>query len=90
MLKKFADVGPAKAPVGALFAQRRRNEMGEEGFDMSLHAGTGSLETVEALQFICHELIVGRVLQGQEAFQEGADLCRPVGRVVAATGLWRI
>jgi hypothetical protein len=90
MLKKFANAGSAKAPVGALFAQRSRNKMGEEGFDMSLHAGTDSLETVEALQFICHELVVGRILQGQEAFQEGADIRRPVGRVVAATGLWRV
>jgi hypothetical protein len=90
MLKKFANAGPAKAPIGALFAQRSRNEMGEEGFDMSLHAGTGSLETVKALQFICHKLVVGRILQGQEAFQEHADIRRPVGRVIAATGLWRV
>jgi hypothetical protein len=90
MLKKFANASPAKTPIGALFAQRRRNEMGEEGFDMSLHAGTGSLETVEALQFVRHKLVVGRTLQGQEAFQEGAEIRRPVGRVVAATGLWRV
>jgi hypothetical protein len=90
MLKKFTNARPAEAPVGPLFAQRSCHEMGEEGFDMSLDAGTSPLETIEPLQFICHQLVIGRILQGQKAFQESADLRRPVGRMVAATGLWLV
>ena len=48
--------------------------MGEERFNMSLYAGTSPPEAVKALQFICHQLVIGRILQWQKAFQEYVDI----------------
>ena len=90
MLKKLANPRPAEAPVDPLFAQGSRDEMGEEGFDVSFDAGTSPFEAVEPLQLIRHQLVIGRILQWQKAFQEAANLQRPVRGMVAATGLWLI
>jgi hypothetical protein len=72
VLIKLADPGATETAVGALFAHSGRDEMGEMSFDMCLDAGSRPLEIAEALQFVRHELVVGRALQWQEVFEEGA------------------
>jgi len=64
--------------------------MREVGFDMNLDAGSGSLETAEPLHFVRHELVVGRVLQWQKVFKEGADGCGPSTATTAAAGFWLV
>jgi hypothetical protein len=46
-------------------------------FDISLNAGAGAFETAETFHFVGNELIVWRVLQGQEPFKEDADIGGP-------------
>ena len=73
VLIEFANSGTAEAPVDAGLSDRSGNEMRKVCFDINLDAGPSPLETAEPLQFIRHELIVGRVLQWQKVFEEGAD-----------------
>ena len=73
VLIELADPRPAEPTVSPRLALRGRHQMRQVGFDVGLDAGSGALEAAEAFHFIRHELIVGRVLQGQKAFQEGFD-----------------
>lgn len=77
MLIEFANPRPAEPPVGARLALRGGHQMGVVRFDVGLDAGAGALEAAEAFHFVGDELIVGRVLQGQEAFEEGARFGGP-------------
>jgi len=43
-----------------------------------------TFETEAGLQFVGHQLEVGRLLEGEELLEEGADLWRPVWPMVAA------
>jgi hypothetical protein len=86
VLIKFADPRSAEASIGSLFAQRCRDEMGEVSFDINFDAGSSPLETEEALHFVRHKLVIGRVLQWQEVFEEGTDFCGPKRVMVATTG----
>jgi len=85
MLPEVADFGAAETPVGAVFSLGSWNEMGEMGFDVGLDAGTRSGETAETQQLIADELVIGRVLERQEAFEKRAGLRWPRHEVVAAT-----
>ena len=69
VLPEFADVGAAETPVGPGLARAGGHQMSEVRFDIGFDVGAGALETAEPLHFIGHELIVGRVLQGQEGFR---------------------
>ena len=60
--------------------------MSEVSFDITLDAGSCPFETAEPLHFVRHELVVGRVLQWQEVFEEGADCCGPSTATTAAAG----
>jgi hypothetical protein len=64
--------------------------MCEVRFDISFDVGACALETAEPLHFIGHELIVGWVLQGQEAFEEGVNVRRPRAAMVSAAGFGTI
>ena len=55
-------------------------------FDMNLDARSRPLEVAEALEFVCHELVVGRVLQGQEVLKECPDFFGPNAAMSAAAG----
>jgi hypothetical protein len=55
-----------------MFSHDGRDEVREVSFDMNLYAGARPLEVAEAFQFVRHELVVGRALQWQEVFEEGA------------------
>ena len=53
---------------------------------MNLDARSRPLEVAEALEFVCHELVVGRVLQGQEVLKECPDFFGPNAAMSAAAG----
>ena len=86
VLIKLSDVCAAEAAVGALFSRDGRDEVGEVSFDMNLDARSRPLEVAEALKFVCHELVVGRVLQGQEVLKECPDFFGPNAAMSAAAG----
>ena len=48
------------------------------------HRFAMAFETQAGLQFVGHELEVGRFLEGEELLEEGDGLRRPVGPMVAA------
>jgi len=48
------------------------------------HRFAMAFETQAGLQFVGHELEVGRLLEGEELLEEGDGLRRPVGPMVAA------
>ena len=73
VLIELADPRPAEPKVSPRLALRGWHQMGQVRFDVGLDTGSGALEAAESAHFIRHELIVGRVLQGQKAFQEGFD-----------------
>ena len=93
MLIEFADPRSAETAVGPRLALRGGHQMGQVGFDVGFDAGAGAFKMAQAFHLIGDELIVGRVLQGQEAFQEGDNRsgpCVPVGtsaRVRTKAGL---
>ena len=60
--------------------------MGEMGFDISLHTGARSGETAVTHQLIADVLVIGPILERQEAFEKRASLWWPRHEVVAATG----
>jgi hypothetical protein len=64
--------------------------MRQVGFDVGLDAGSSALEAAEAFHFIRHELIVGRILQGQKAFQEGVNPRGPWATMSATAWLGTI
>lgn len=59
--------------------------MGEMSFDIRFDAGAGTLEAAEPEHLIADELVIGRVLERQEAFEKSVDIGRPDTAVVAAT-----
>ena len=86
MLIELADPRPAEPPVGQRLALRGGHQMRQVGFDVGFDSGAGALEMAETFHFVGNELIVGRVPQGQEAFQEGGNLGGPC----ASGGLRRL
>jgi len=90
VLPEFADVGAAETPVRPGLALRDGHKMCEVRFDISFDIGACALETAKPLHFIGHELIVGWVLQGQEAFEEGVNVRRPRAAMVSAAGFGTI
>ena len=90
VLKKFTDSRTAEAPIGPLFAQGGGDKMWKVNFDMGLDAGSRSVETAEPLHLIRHELVIGRILQWQEAFEECAHISGPNGATVATAGIGAI
>ncbi|MFZ4778447.1 MAG: hypothetical protein ACOYM3_24010 [Terrimicrobiaceae bacterium] len=86
VLIKLSDACAAEAAVGAIFSRDSRDEVREVSFDVNLDAGSRPLEVAEALEFVCHELVVGRVLQGQEVLKECPDFFWPNAPMSAATG----
>ncbi len=64
VLPKLADVGPAKTTIGANAWRRNREQMGQVFFEIHLNARTSANEAVEALEFIRHELEIGRAREG--------------------------
>jgi hypothetical protein len=87
VLPEFANMGAAEASVGPVLARAGGHQVGEVGLDVGLDVGAGAFEPAEPLQFVGHELIVRRTLQGQEAFQKGDGLCGPWPVMAAAAGL---
>lgn len=77
VLPKFADVGPAKTAVGANARRRSRKKMREVFFEISLNAGACADEAVKSLEFIRHELEIGRAREGQKLLQKSEDVARP-------------
>ena len=86
VLVKLSDVCAAEAAVGAVFSRGGRDEVREVSFDVNLDAGSRPLEVAEALKFVCHELVVGRVLQGQAVLKECPDFFWPNAAMSAAAG----
>jgi len=86
MLPEIADLGAAETPVGARFSFRSGNEMREMSFDESFNTGTSAGEATEAQQFVADELVIGRILERQKAFQKSKNLRRPGAEMVPATG----
>lgn len=86
VLIKLSDACAAEAAVGAILSRDGRDEVREVSFDVNLDAGSRPLEVAEALELVCHELVVGRVLQGQEILKECPDFFRPNAPMSAATG----
>ncbi len=86
VLIKLSDVCAAEAAAGALFSRDGRDEVGEVRFDMNFNAGSRPLEVAEAEKFVSHELVVGRVLQGQEVLKECPDFFGPNAAMSAAAG----
>lgn len=86
VLIKLPDACAAEAAVGAIFSSDGRDEVREVRFDMNLDARSRPLEVAEALKFVCHKLVVGGVLQGQEVLKEGPDVFGPNAAMSAATG----
>jgi len=89
VLPKFADVRATEAAIDAGLARRGGHEMGVAGLDVGLHRGASPDQAAEPIQFIGDELVVGRILQGQELQEEAMSLGRPVLVPVAAAGLRR-
>ena len=90
VLIELADPCPAEPTVSPRLALRGWYQMRQVGFDIGLDAGSSALEAAEAFHFIRHELIVGRALQGQKAFQEGFDPGGPWATMCAAAWLGTI
>jgi len=90
VLIELADPRPAEPTVGPRLALRGWHQMRQVGFDICFNAGAGASETAEAFQFVGHKLIVGRVLQGQKAFQEGVNPGGPWATMSAAAWLGTI
>ena len=88
VLPKLADVGSAKTPVGANARRRSREKMREVFFEVRLDAGACADEAVKALEFIRHELEIGRAREGQKQLQKSDDVGRPEGTMRAAARLW--
>jgi hypothetical protein len=86
VLIKLSDACAAEAAVDAIFSRDSGDEVGEVGFDVNLDAGSRPLEVAEALEFVCHKLVVGRVLQGQKVLKECPDIFWPNAPMSAATG----
>ena len=86
VLVKLSDVCAAEAAVGTVFSRGGRDEVREVSFDVNLDAGSRPLEVAEALKFVCHELVVGRVLQGQAVLKECPDFFWPNAAMSAAAG----
>lgn len=86
MLPEIADFGAAEAPVGAGFSFGSGNEVRKMSFDESLDTGPSAGEAAEAQQFVTDELVIGRILERQKAFQKSKNLGRPGAEVVSATG----
>ena len=90
VLIELADPCPAKPTVSSRLALRGWHQMRQVGFDIGLDAGSSALEAAEAFHFIRHKLIVGRVLQGQKAFQKGVNPGGPWATMRAAAWLGTI
>ena len=88
VLPKFADMSPAKTPVGANARRRNREQMREVFFEISLNAGTSADEAVKPLEFIGHELEIGRTREGQKLLQKSDDVARPERTMRATARLW--
>ena len=62
--------------------------MGKVDFDVSLDAGTRTLEATESFHFITDELKVRRILQGKKVLTESVDERWPGAAVHTATRRW--
>lgn len=89
VLPEFSDVSAAEAPVWLRFSRACGYQVGKVRFDIGLDAGAGTLELAEPIEFIRHELIVGRILQGQEGFEEVVNMRWPLSPMIstASSGL---
>ena len=86
MLPEIADFGAAEPPVGAGFAFGCWNQVREMNFDVGLDAGACAGEAAEPQQLVADELVVGRILERQEALEKSERLWWPWHEMVAATG----
>lgn len=86
MLPEFADFGSAEASIDAILWWWFGNEVSEMGFNVGLDSETGAGESAETLKFVGNELIIGRVLYGQEASEEGVDFVWPETVAVPSAG----
>lgn len=86
VLPEFAEAGAAEAAMGAGFGSGLGDEVGKVGLGVGLDGGSGFVEVVKAHQLVADELVVGRVLQGEEVAQEGPDVLGPRAVVVPAAG----
>ena len=84
VLPEFADGGAAEPAIDTLLSGRERYQVGEVKFDVGLDARTRPNKAAEAFQLVGDKLEVGRVLNGQEAFEKGMDLGGPEAAVVAS------
>jgi len=87
VLPEFSDLGAAEASIDTIPSWWRRDEVGEVAFDVGLDGRTGAGEEAKAFEFVADKLVVGRVLHGQETFEEGADFGGPEAMAVASAGL---
>ena len=90
VLPEFADFGAAEASINAILWWWFWNEVSEMGFHVGLDSGTGAGESAETLKFIADKLVVGRVLHGQEASEEGVDFVWPETVAVTSAGPWAV
>ena len=90
VLPEFADFGAAKASIDAILWWWFWNEVSEMGFHVGLDSGTGAGESAETLKFIADKLVVGRVLHGQEASEEGVNFVWPETVAVTSAGPWAV
>jgi len=87
VLPELSDVLAAEAPVNPGLAGRRRHQMRIVCFDVGLDRGACPAESAEALEFVGHELVVGRILQGKELLEQASRLGGPILGAVSAAGL---
>ena len=85
MLPEFAQAGAFPAAPGSGARFRLADEVGEMGSDKGGDRLPMALETEAAVQFIGHQLKIGRFLQRDKSFEELAGFRWPIGPV-AATG----
>jgi len=88
VLPEIANFRAAETSVAADFSRCGGEKMSKVDFDVSLDAGTRTLEATESFHFITDELKVRRILQGQKALKERVDLRGPGAAVRTATRRW--
>ena len=89
VLIELANSRPPETSVSPRLALRTWNKMGKVVFDVGFDARAGALKAAEPFQLIGYELIVRRVLQGQEPFEEGANIARPCTAMSSPRSAWR-
>ena len=87
MLPELTDRGAAETPVNPLFPGRGEDKMREVALDVSLGSGAGAFKAAKAFHLVADEMIVARVLEGQEPTKEGGIRRRPESSTVTDTCL---